>query len=352
MNPSIALPGPGRSRAPFESPLVCATKTQRREAQRLAALGPQHPVQAFMNIETAIRDGLKLLRATLPERIQIVVEIAEDLPAVCGDAAQIQQVLVNLGINSAQAMPAGDGTIRVSVVQVHGDVNKLTGSGGPSEGDYVWLRFSDTGCGMDAATCERIFEPFFTTKPKDVGTGLGLSVVREIITEHGGSITVQSWLGNGTEFSIYLPAGDPADDQIVSSGASSSERPVTSQGHRILFLDDDIGFVELAERVIGKAGYRVIAHFDPSVALAEFSAAPDAFDLVVVDLEMPGASGIDVARLMLAIRADIPIIITAGYVSPADEERATTCGVREVINKSATVEELCMAFGRVLGASG
>jgi CheY-like chemotaxis protein len=300
-----------------------------------------------MNIEAAVREGLGLLRATLPPRIRIVTEFAADLPAVSGDSAQIQQVLVNLGINSAQAMTQGHGVIRVSITRVHGDTDELTRATGLRAGEYVCLRFSDTGCGMDAATRERIFVPFFTTKPKDMGTGLGLSVVREIIAEHHGSITVQSKRGKGTDFSIYLPAVDAATAEGTERSPAGGGR-----GQRILFLDDDVGFVELAERVIGKAGYRVIAHFNPAVALAEFSAAPDAFDLVVVDLAMPDASGIEIAQGMMAIRADIPIIITAGYVSPDDEARAVTCGVREVISKSATVQELCMAFGRVFGARG
>lgn len=137
----------------------------------------------------------------------------------------------------------------------------------------------------------------------------------------------------------------PAADAAAAESSGTSE-VTAGQGQRILFLDDDIGFVELAERVIGRAGYNVIAHFSPADALADFSAAPDAFDLVVVDLAMPDASGIDVARGMLAIRADIPIIVTADHCSADDEARAATCGVREVISKSATIQELCMAFGR------
>ncbi len=404
---SIAFPGLQRSRVPFDVQSLPVMKRQQRQAQRLVALGtlsagiahdfnnilamlrgylsvaratlgPQHPVQVElgevenaaaraaslanrilnfsrrhdevlgpMNIEAAVREGLGLLRATLPARIEIVCEFAADLPAVCGDFEQIQQVLVNLGINSAQAMAEGRGVIRVSITRVHGNTDKVTRAARLREGEYVCLRFSDTGCGMDAATREQIFVPFFTTKPKDMGTGLGLSVVREIIAEHRGSITVQSKRGKGTQFSIYLPVAEPD-----TAAGSSTERSPAGRGQRILFLDDDIGFVELAERVIGKAGYRVIAHFNPADALAEFSASPGAFDLVVVDLAMPDASGIDIARRMMAIRTDIPIIITAGYVSPDDEARATSCGVREVISKSATVQELCMAFGRVFGARG
>ena len=118
---------------------------------------------------------------------------------------------------------------------------------------------------------------------------------------------------------------------------------------RILFLDNDTGVLELVKRVIEKAGYCVIGHSNTAAALAEFSAAPDTFDLVVADLAMADASGIEIAQRLVAIRTDIPIIVTAAYISPDDEALAAHSGIREVVSKSATVEELCLAFGRVLG---
>jgi nitrogen-specific signal transduction histidine kinase/CheY-like chemotaxis protein len=339
-----------------------------------ATLGPQHPVQAElrevertalraatltrrilsfsrpraqvlepMRIEAAA-DSLSLLRCSLPERITIESDFATDLPAVLGDTAQIQQVLVNLGINAVQAIGDGRGLIRVSIERLHVDADAAPRSAGLRAGEYVRLRFSDTGRGMDAATRKRIFEPFFSTKPPDIGTGLGLSVAREIIARHRGSITVQSKSGKGTEFMINLPAVAAA---VVESPKRS--RPPAGRGQRILFLDDDAAFVELAKRVIGKAGYSVIGHTSPADALEDFSAAPDAYDLVVADLSMPDVNGLDVAQSVVAIRADIPIIIMAGYISPQDEALAEAYGVREVVNKSATVEELCRAFGRIFG---
>jgi nitrogen-specific signal transduction histidine kinase len=338
-----------------------------------ATLGPQHPVQAElrevertalraatltqrilsfsrpraqvfepMRIEAAAADSLSLLRCSLPERIAIETDFATDLPAVLGDTAQIQQVLVNLGINAVQAIGDGRGLIRVSIERVHVDADAAPRAAGLRAGEYVRLRFSDTGRGMDAATRKRIFEPFFTTKPPDIGTGLGLSVAREIIARHRGSITVQSKSGKGTEFMINLPAVAAA---VVESPQRS--RPPAGRGQRILFLDDDAAFVELAKRVIGKAGYAVIGHTSPAAALEDFSAAPDAYDLVVADLSMPDVNGLDVTQSVVAIRADIPIIIMAGYISPQDEALAEAYGVREVVNKSATVEELCRAFGRI-----
>ena len=305
---------------------------------------PQQQALRPIRIEAAVRESLGLLRATLPGRIEIVPSLSPDLPAVLGDSLQIQQVLVNLGINSAQALPDGRGVIRICVerVRVHAEPHPtLTGL---SEGDYVCMRFSDTGRGMDAATCERVFDPFFTTKARGAGNGLGLSVVHEIVAEHRGSITVQSKPGSGTEFSIHLPAVEA--DAVESS--SSGRLPIGRE-RKILFLDDDAAFVELATRVICKAGYQVTGYCDPTEAVAGFSAAPESFDLVVVDLTMPELNGLEVAQRMVAVRSDIPIIITAGYISPEDEALAAAYGVREVISKSATIEELCTAFHRVFG---
>ncbi len=299
-----------------------------------------------IRLEETARDSLSLLRSTLPGRIEIVTEFEANLPPILADAAQIEQVLVNLGINAAQAIGDGGGTISVTIERGTVKAGTAPAPVGWSPGEHVRLRFSDTGCGMDAATRQRIFEPFFTTKPHDVGTGLGLSVVREIITEHHGAITVRSNPGQGPEFALYFPA----TSATVAEAPASCRLPA-GRGQTILFLDDDAGFVELAQRVIRKAGYRVIGHSNPAYALADFAAAPDAYDLVVADLSMGGDSGIDVAQRMVAIRANIPIIITAGYISARDASRATACGVREVINKSATVEELCRAFGRIFGAS-
>jgi len=132
--------------------------------------------------------------------------------------------------------------------------------------------------------------------------------------------------------------------------SSLAQRALSGRGERILVLNEDSGFLELARSVIGKAGYRVTAYSDPSIALTQMAAAPDAFDLVVIDASMPGTTGIDIARQIMAIRPNMPVIITAGSMSREEEVSAFECGVREVVSKAATVEELYMAFNRVFGA--
>lgn len=308
---------------------------------------PQEQALRPIDMAQAARDGLTLLRATLPKRIAIESDLAALLPNVMGDAAQIQQILVNLGINAAHAIPDGSGFIKVSVEQAHVEPDASVRPPGLTQEEYVRLRFSDSGIGMDSATLERIFDPFFTTKPPGSGTGLGLAVVRSIVSSHRGAITVQSQPGKGTAFDILFPA---CSAPVATATRAKRLAPVGS-GKHILYLDDDAGLVELTRRTITKAGYRVDAFCDAALALAAFEAASQSYDLVVTDLAMPKLDGIEVAQQILAIRADIPVVITTGYITPQEEARARRCGVREIITKAATVDELCSTLYKVIGGT-
>jgi CheY-like chemotaxis protein len=309
-------------------------------AQRiLAFVRPQGRKIGPVNLQAVVLNGVALLRSTLPRTIEIICDIQADLPPVRGDTVQIQQVLINLCINAAQSLTESKGQIRVSVGSVRVDTDA---SGAVPEGlgagEYVRLRVRDTGCGMDAATQERIFQPFFTTKPDSVGAGLGLSISRDIVTAHCGRITVESEVGKGSEFAVYFPTVGNPRRESTSGGAQT-----------VLFLDDDPGLVLFARWALGKAGYDVVGYSNTNEALGAFAAAPQSYDAVVTDLSMPGTDGIEVARRIRAMRADVPVIVTAGYISPVDEARALASGVREVIGKSATVEDLRGALDRALG---
>lgn len=206
------------------------------------------------------------------------------------------------------------------------------------------LTISDTGCGMDRATLERIFEPFFTTKSPGEGTGLGLSVVHGIMQRHGGAITVQSQPGEGTTFHLYFPAevGD-----LVS--ASPEEAPIapTGGGRRVLFIDDELPLAELGETILEELGYRATACTSPEEALKRVEQTPGEFDLVVTDLSMPGMTGLDLARRLLAVRPDLPIILTTGYAANISLETAQAIGIRELLFKPFTFHSLGLAAHRV-----
>jgi CheY-like chemotaxis protein len=189
---------------------------------------------------------------------------------------------------------------------------------------------------MSREVQERIFEPFFTTKSATQGTGLGLAVVRGIMKGHDGAITVYSEPDRGTQFHLYFPAVDaPTSDAGKASGATSLGR-----GERILYLDDEPALVALAIRHLTRLGYRTDGFTQPAEALTAFARAPNDYDLVVTDMSMPGTTGIDFSRQILALRSDIPIILASGYVRPDEVERALAVGIRKVIWKPATIGEM------------
>jgi CheY-like chemotaxis protein len=209
-------------------------------------------------------------------------------------------------------------------------------------GRYARLTVSDTGKGMDAAIKERIFEPFFTTKRVGMGTGLGLSVVHGIVQEHGATVTVESAPDKGTTFQLYFPAGggvDPSPD--AGAPASAVAKAPRGRGQHVLYLDDDEALVSLVSRMLERQGYRVSGHTLAKQALDAVRADPGGFDLVVTDYNMPGMSGLDVAREISRIRPDLPVAVTSGLITDELRENAPASGVRHLIYKPDTVDELC-----------
>ena len=203
---------------------------------------------------------------------------------------------------------------------------------------------------MDAATREHLFEPFFTTKPLGEGTGLGLSVVHGIVQTHDGAITVESTPGKGTTFTVYLPP-----DSNVAAALSSpvtQATPVRDEGagRHILYLDDEEALVFLVKRLLERRGYRVSGYSNQNEALAALSAAPDSFDMVVTDYNMPGMSGLDVAHEVRILRPELPVVIATGFVEEDLPQQAALAGVSEVVFKASEVDALCETFVRVLKA--
>jgi CheY-like chemotaxis protein len=190
---------------------------------------------------------------------------------------------------------------------------------------------------MDLHILDQIFDPFFTTKGPGEGTGLGLSVVHGIVTQHDGAIRVESELGKGTTFHLYFPAS-PDTPASVAKIADRATRE--GRNEHILYVDDDEDIVFLAARTLKRLGYRVSGYGDATLALEEFRARPREFDAVVTDLSMPRMSGLDFAQQVLETRPDIPVVISSGCVRPEDEERAQRIGIHRLILKPNTLEQL------------
>jgi two-component system cell cycle sensor histidine kinase/response regulator CckA len=335
-----------------------AGRRARDVVQQILAFSRRQPA-AHKSIALApvIDESVRLLRSTISARVAIESHCAADVPAVRADVTQIEQVIINLATNAMYAMQGQRGQISIRLDTVLLDAGladthpQLRALYQAHPGRTVRIAVSDTGSGMDKETLGRIFEPFFTTKPVGEGTGLGLSVVHGIVQSHGGAIMVDSTVGEGTTFTIYLPlaktqAAAPADIGTLPPA------PKLIGGQRILYLDDDEGLVYLVTRLLGRSHYRVSGFSNQGEALAAVRADPAAFDLVVIDYNMPGMSGLDVAREVRTIRADLPVAVASGFVDEALQAQASASGVREVIFKATAVEELSGVIARLAQAVG
>jgi PAS domain S-box-containing protein len=293
-----------------------------------------------VHIATVVEETLAFLRSTLPSTVEIRQEINAHSDVIMGDATQIQQVVMNLVQNGADALVSGKGVIEVGLA---GTSQAPEGMGA---GDYLQLTVKDFGSGMPQDVLTRVFEPFFTTKEVGRGTGLGLSVAYGIVKNHHGGITVESEPGKGTLFTVYLPVYQGGLQ--VRSRSSEEGAPADGKGS-ILVVDDEEFILSSLERVLKSSGYCVVAVKESTKALQLFSRAPDAFDLIITDLTMPGVTGIELAGKARELRPDVPIILCTGFNDVMDDQKAVSLGIKELLLKPAGVRELKSAVSRALG---
>ncbi len=335
-----------------------AAERARDLVQQILAFSRRQPTERKPTLLAPVVDeSVRLLRATLPARVALEVHIDGELPGVLADATQIVQIVINLATNAMQAMRGEPGRIDIRLGAALLDPALAAAHPALREmhelhpGRAVRLTVSDNGPGMSAATMARIFEPFFTTREVGEGTGLGLSVVLGIVTAHEGAIAVKSEPGRGASFSIYLPAVQaPAGAQEPKSAAAASPAPETGEVRHILYIDDDESLVLLVTRMLARGGLRVSGYTNQREGLAALRADPAQFDLVVSDYNMPGMSGLDVAREVRAICPDIPVAVTSGFIDEDLKARVAEAGIRELIFKADALEDLCDAFARLARA--
>jgi len=263
-----------------------------------------------VRVDLVVSECLKLLRATLMPTIEIMLHIDKNLGLVFADPTQIQQIVMNLCTNAVHAMRGqAHGEMEIWLNNVEIDRISVTNFGNLPPGPFLCLTVGDNGHGMDEKTIDRIFDPFFSTKGQSEGTGLGLSVIHGIVSNHGGAITVESTLGQGSQFKVYLPRLDKST-KVTADAPSVTVAPGTEC---ILLVDDEENLVFGTKRMLKQLGYNVIARTNPLDALQLFRAAPEQFDLIITDQAMPHMNGTELARELTRIRPDIPVILCTGY---------------------------------------
>jgi CheY-like chemotaxis protein len=272
------------------------------------------------------------------------------------DVTQIQQAILNLATNALQAIPSGPGLIEVRVDVETLDQNLIATHPVLSALQrrhverVVSLTVSDSGPGIPPDIIDRIFEPFFTTKPVNEGTGLGLSVVHGIVEAHEGVIDVKSPPGRGATFTIFLPtvvlgtAFKPSASPRSTGGNLAVKKASKANGLRVLFLDDDEAVLFLVSRLLERRGMQVTTIGNQQEALDLIRKDPKAFSVVVTDYNMPGMSGVDVARELREIRAELPVILVSGFVDDQVRETALAAGVKALVFKETIVEEFAHAI--------
>ena len=287
------------------------------------------------------KEAVKLLRASLPSTIEIRQNIRSD-SVVIADPTQIHQVIMNLCTNAGYAMQEHGGNLEVSLIDVDLDAESAEQYSALSPGRHVKLLIADTGCGISPEIIERIFDPFFTTKPHGEGTGLGLSVVHGIVKSCGGAISVHSEQGRGTTFEIYLPVID--SEMTIDSQEAG---PLLRGTESILFVDDEPMLVDISKKILESLGYRVDVCTKSKEALELFKNDPMAFDAILTDYTMPQMTGIELAREIISIRPDIPVLLCTGNTETITQHKAKAAGINALLLKPLKIGDLAETLRRV-----
>ncbi len=283
-----------------------------------------------VHIAEIVMETTKLLKAMLPSTIMISEKIKCKDSIIMGDEAQIQQLIINLCKNSAQAMEMnGGGFLSISL--------SITNSG-------IKLSVSDSGPGISPDIADRIFDPFFTTKPVGMGTGLGLSMVQRIVQDHNGEIDVETRLDAGTTFHIYFPV---TERKIKLVQEKNDALPLTGN-ESIFIIDDEKVLLDVYKRVLERQEYVITTCENSKEALQKFEDNPNVFDLVITDMTMPFMTGDKLAKELKRVRPDIPIILASGYSEHMNKKKANNLGIDMFLAKPINLTDLTIAIREVL----
>jgi PAS domain S-box-containing protein len=294
-----------------------------------------------VDLNSTILEVVSLLTRTVNKNISVTEHFDTDQATVLGDPGQLQQVVLNLAINGRDAMPQG-GSLTFRTWRQALDAERLVAHPGASPGVFVALSVSDTGVGIEKKNLRRIFEPFFTTKDVDKGTGMGLAMVYGIVKAHRGFIDVESDIGKGTTFTVYVPATD-----VVPATAHVADLPRKGHG-RILVVDDEEVVRKLAREMLRRAGYDVVTAAGATEAVTWYGAHPHEADLVIIDMVMPGMDGQECFKVLKAIDPDVRAILSTGYGLDGHAQDTLDAGMVGYVQKPYHMQDLVTAVADAL----
>ena len=292
-----------------------------------------------IDIVSVVEDSLKFLRSTISATVTIEKQINITNPNIIADPTQIKQIILNICANSAQAMEAKGGLIKIKMENITVNHSQENEDDVLANGEYIKIVIMDDGPGIAPAIHDKIFDPYFTTKEVGKGSGMGLAVVQGIVKKHKGSINVKSKIGKGAIFTILLPGIDEARPKKNREDINTA-----FAGRRILFIDDEIQITSVATRMLETLGYVPESRTNPQEALELFKEKPGKYDLVITDMAMPRMNALMLFEEIRKIRSDIPIILSSGHNPLVDEKRAEETGFSAYILKPFTRAELAASI--------
>jgi PAS domain S-box-containing protein len=338
-----ALECPGPLREYLEEVLKASHRARELVGQILTFSRQGEREGQPVQIAPIFKEVAKQIGATLPQTIRMNIVLKAEQDVVIAHPTQIHQLLTNLCTNAVHAMGESGGVLELRLADVALGEQQRRASPHLAAGRYLRISVKDTGCGMDAPTLERIFEPFFTTKPSGEGTGMGLAVVHGIVTSLQGHISVESRPREGTTFHVLLPAAPKAELR-----AREENGPVPGGRECVLFVDDERDILRMEGHMLESLGYQPVLAGGAEEALRLFRLSPDRFDLVITDQVMPGCSGLELARALLALRPRLPVILCTGFSETVTEDEALALGVRAFLLKPVGMRQMAETIRNIL----
>jgi len=312
----------------------------------LEAFTEKHqPIRKSVNIKKLLKQTIKLFRLRLPETISIHQDLGAADITLLGDSARLHRAIMNLLKNAQESFDGHPGTVSIGYETLELVPGAVDPNGSLSPGTYVKISIQDSGRGMDQETLDQIFDPYFTTKKGGVGTGIGLSIVKRIIHEHGGDITVSSIPREGTNVDIYLP------HTVEEAGAQRLAPDSLPRGNeKILVIDDEELLTSILARMLTSLGYHVTKVNSAKEALEVYRQSHEDIDLVITDWAMPEITGDHLAKMMLRINRKAKVVLFSAFEEGFDAEALFSSGIREILKKPIVMEKLAVVVRKVLDA--